>query len=104
MFVFSLKGNEYRIGRPRVYKNGPAYQMFFTKGTLNKDYLSGYAESSDGIHWTRKDEEIGIGLSENGWDSEMLAYPSLLRYKEQLFMFYNGNNMGQTGFGYAILK
>lgn len=98
------EGNEYRIGRPRVYKKGGIYQMFFTKGTLTRAYVSGYAESRDGINWIRKDKEIGIDVSESGWDSQMLAYPSIIRYKDNVYMFYNGNNMGQTGFGYAVLK
>ncbi len=97
------KDREYRIGRPRVYKINGKYIMFYTYGTLDKDYLSGYAESSDGINWTRKDKEIGINLSISGWDSKHLAYPSIITFKDKTFMFYNGNDMGYDGFGYAEL-
>jgi hypothetical protein len=96
---------EYRIGRPRVYKvREDRYLLFFTKGTVQGDYLPGIARSTDGIHWTRDDESIGIGLSETGWDSQTLCYPSLLPYKDKIYMFYNGNNMGADGFGYAELE
>jgi hypothetical protein len=78
--------------------------MFYTKGTLEGQYTPGYAESTDGLHWFRKDESVGIGLSCEGWDSTALSYPSLLRYKDKTYMFYNGNEMGKTGFGYAELK
>jgi hypothetical protein len=78
--------------------------MFYTKGTKKGDYLAGYAESVDGKKWVRKDDEIGIGLSKDGWDSKMLCYPSLLQHKDKVYMFYNGNDMGKTGFGYAILE
>lgn len=99
----SPKDNEYRIGRPRVYKSNNKYIMLYTYGTLNKDYISGYAESPDGINWIRKDAEIGISLSNSGWDSKHLAYPSIITFKDKTFMFYNGNDMGYDGFGYAEL-
>jgi predicted GH43/DUF377 family glycosyl hydrolase len=95
--------DEYRIGRPRVIKQNGNYKMFFTKGTLRRDYLPGYAESDDGVTWTRLDDQVGIQLSESGWDSKMLAYPAVIQYKDKTYMFYNGNDYGKTGFGYAIL-
>jgi hypothetical protein len=87
---FNFEGDEYRLGRHTI-------------GTLQKDYVSGYAESDDGVNWTRKDHEIGIERSESGWDSEMLCYPSLLTHGEKTYMFYNGNGYGDDGFGYAEL-
>lgn len=99
-----VEGSEYRIGRPRVIKENDLYKMFYTKGTLEGDYTPGYAESEDGINWKRMDEKIGINLSKEGWDSKTLCYPSLLNYEDRVYMFYNGNNMGKDGFGYAILE
>lgn len=99
-----FEGDEYRIGRPRVYKHNGKYIMFYTKGTTQGHYTAGYAESDDGINWLRKDSSVGIGLSPNGWDSTSLSYPSLMCYKDKTYMFYNGNEMGKTGFGYAELK
>jgi hypothetical protein len=32
----------------------------------------------------------------------MIAYPNVLRYGDERFMFYNGNGFGRTGFGYAV--
>jgi hypothetical protein len=101
---FDYKFNEYRIGRPRVYKKDDIYQMFFTVGTKDKGYFPGYAESVDGKSWQRMDHKIGIGLSETGWDSGMLCYPSLIDYQNRTYMFYNGNNYGYDGFGYAELS
>jgi predicted GH43/DUF377 family glycosyl hydrolase len=98
---------EFRIGRPRVYRFNGKYYMFYTKGIKRKngfDYLPGYAESTDGIHWIRKDSEIGIIPSKKGWDSKMICYPSLIRVGNVTYMFYNGNNMGKTGVGYAVLE
>lgn len=104
LLCMDTEGREYRIGRPRVYKIKNKYLMFYTKGTLDGDYMAGYAESKDGINWIRKDNEIGIALSKTGWDSKSLCYPSLIEYKGEVYMFYNGNDMGKDGFGYAVLK
>ena len=42
-------------------------------------------------------------VSASGWDSDMTCYPSIITVKEKTYMFYNGNNNGETGFGYAEL-
>lgn len=97
-----VSGDEYRIGRPRVYRRAGGYEMYYTKGELGGSYLPGYAVSADGIHWQRRDEWVGIGLSPSGWDSKTLCYPALLRYRNRTYMFYNGNDMGRDGFGYAV--
>ena len=94
-------GDEYRIGRPRVYKVDDRYVMYYTVGTLQSTYLPGYAESMDGRHWVRKDSDVGIGVSEYGWDSRALSYTAPLKYGDREYLFYNGNDMGKNGFGYA---
>lgn len=95
---------EYRIGRPRVYKREDEYVMNFTYGTLDCRYEAGQASSKDGINWIRNDIELGITLSDSGWDSKHLCYPSILTVGNgKVYMFYNGNDMGLQGFGYAEL-
>ncbi|MCU0592804.1 MAG: hypothetical protein MUC57_15185 [Desulfobacterales bacterium] len=96
-----VENSEYRIGRPRVTKRDGIYQMYFTKGDIAGHYFPGYAESSDGTHWVRKDDQIGLTLSASGWDSRTLCYPALITVHGRTYMFYNGNDMGKDGFGYA---
>ncbi|KZC16620.1 hypothetical protein RHOFW510R12_11905 [Rhodanobacter sp. FW510-R12] len=95
------RGSEYRIGRPRVYRRGGRYVMVFTRGNVTGEYFPGVASSDDGIAWERHDEVLGIALSASGWDSRMLCYPALIRGRDKLLMFYNGNDMGVDGFGVA---
>ncbi len=95
------QGSEYRIGRPRVYRLGDRYVMYFTRGNRNGEYFPGVAYSDDGLSWTRQDEALGLSLSEHGWDSRTLCYPALIRQRDKLLMFYNGNDMGMDGFGVA---
>lgn len=92
--------DETRIGRASVIKTKNFYQMWYSYAS--KNYEMGYAESDDGINWIRKDEESGINISKTGWDSEMIEYPFIFRHNEKTYLLYNGNNYGETGFGYAL--
>lgn len=96
--------DEYRVARPYVVFDQGIYKMFCCIGTFSKGYRLGYAESEDGIKWNRCDEKLGIDVSSEGsWDSEMMAYPSFIRTSYGSYLFYNGNNYGEQGFGYAVL-
>jgi hypothetical protein len=99
-----MSDDEHRVGRPYVIKDGSFYRMFYGAGTKENGYRLGYAESMDGVDWMRKDREIGIDISAAGWDSQMQAFPSVVRYDAQTFLFYNGNDYGREGFGYAVLE
>ncbi|WPO98869.1 hypothetical protein SFA35_19940 [Pseudomonas sp. HR96] len=96
--------NEYRIGRPRAYRDADGYIINYTYGTTDGRYQAGQARSHDGVAWRRDDAELGLSLAPEGWDSLHLSYPSVLRVPCGLtYVFYNGNNMGRDGFGYATL-
>jgi hypothetical protein len=102
---FEFEGEEeFGFGRPWVWKDGNLYRMWYSIRKRNLPYSMGYAESLDGLHWNRKDKEVGIKVSESGWDSEMICYGAVLKVKNKTYMFYNGNNQGMTGFGLAELK
>jgi len=99
-----VQNDEYRIGRPTTFFEDGKYKMFYTRDTLSKVYSAGYAESEDGINWVRKDEKFNLPLSETGWDSETICYPVPLNTRYGYYLFYSGNNMGQTGVGFALKK
>jgi hypothetical protein len=103
--------NECGIVRACVLKDNSIYKMWYSHRSLqnyrtdrNNSYRIGYAESLNGIDWIRKDEEVGIDVSKNGWDNEMIEYPFVFDHKKNRYMIYNGNTFGKTGFGYAILE
>jgi predicted GH43/DUF377 family glycosyl hydrolase len=96
--------DEFGFGRPFVIKEGSLYRMWYSVRTISKGYRLGYAESRDGLHWERRDNEVGIDMSEKGWDSEMICFSNIIDAGDKRFMFYNGNNYGETGFGVAILE
>ena len=101
---FGFKGEEFGFGRPWVIKEGGLYRMWYSIRDKNLPYKMGYSESKDGITWERKDYEVGIKKSNEGWDSEMVCYGAVIIVNNQTYMFYNGNNQGETGFGLAILE
>ena len=99
-----LRGDEYRAGRCCVIKDSGIYKMFGCTATKLKGYRMTYAESKNGVNWERKDDEVGIDVSSNGWDSKMIGFPAVVKCKGKTFMFYNGNDYGKDGFGYAVLE
>lgn len=95
--------DEHGFGRPFVYKIGDLYHMIYSRRLRSKGYRLGYAESTDGISWVRKDESLGMEVSAEGWDSSDLCFASLVETEDKIILLYNGNNFGETGFGYAVL-
>ncbi len=93
--------DEYAISRPCVIRDGGVYRMWYA--SRGNSYRIGYAESADGLAWTRKDHESGIDVSDSGWDSEMVAYPYVFKHEGHYYMLYNGNGYGKTGIGLAVL-
>lgn len=96
--------DEFGFGRPWVIKDQGTYKMWYSIRSRTAPYRIGYAESSDGLNWKRKDAETGIERSGDGWDSEMICYPCVVDVREKRYMFYNGNRHGATGFGYAVCE
>jgi len=97
---------EYAFGRPTVYYLSNTYFMWFAH-RATKDiatYRIGFASSSDGRNWDRQDSLAGIDVSSAGWDSEMICYPSVFEHKGIMYMLYNGNGYGKTGFGLAVME
>jgi len=96
--------DEHRVGRPQVIKTNGLYRMFYGAATKADNYNLGYAESHNGRDWTRKDDALGLARSADGWDSRMMAYPNVIRHGDAVYLFYNGNDYGKAGFGYAVLQ
>jgi predicted GH43/DUF377 family glycosyl hydrolase len=99
-----VAGDEYRIGRPFLFSRGDNdHYLFYGYSTEDRPYRLGFARSSDLQNWQRHDQDIGLDVAPEGWDSEMIAYPSLVQIGDKVFMFYNGRSYGKDGFGLAEL-
>jgi hypothetical protein len=89
--------DEHAMGRPHVLRDRGGYRMWFC--VRGERYRLAYAESDDGLTWRRRDREAEVPPSD--WDREMQAYPMVWRDGDELWMLYNGNGYGATGFGCA---
>lgn len=99
------------IAGATVYRRPGGYSMWYAfrkdrdyRTNRDHSYRIGYAESQDAIDWNRRDELAGIDVSDHGWDSEMICYPCVVSWNDELFMFYNGNGFGRSGIGYAVRR
>jgi hypothetical protein len=107
--AIELLNDEGGLVSASVIKENNFYKMWFGKrkkcnyrDTVENSYRIGYAESSDGIKWERKDAFASIDISNEGWDSQMISYPYVFKNNKELLMLYNGNGFGKTGFGFAV--
>lgn len=105
-----LDENECQAG-PDVFELDGLYHMYFAyregldfREKMGRGYKIGYAVSDDKYNWIRKDKEVGISYSKNGWDSTMHHYPHVFELDGNYYMLYNGNDFGKYGFGLAILS
>ncbi len=103
--IVSPINKEYRIGRPRIScLSDGSYELRTTSDTLDKNYSSQLFLSTNGVDFERQQlEEIPKSKAPD-WDSEMVCYPSKITTTSgYTYIFYNGNGMGMTGTGVAVL-
>lgn len=103
--ALSLGSRDSNIARACVLKDGDKYRCWYPY--VSKElgqYRIGYAESRDGMRFERMDDRIDLPVSDSGWDSLAVTYPHVFRHENRLYMLYNGNEFGKTGFGMAVLE
>jgi hypothetical protein len=94
--------SEYAFARPSVIKDAHKYRMWYSFRGLA--YRIGYAESEDGTSWIRRDAEAGIDVSPGDWDGSSVEYPCVFDHEGTMYMLYNGDGYGLTGFGAAVME
>lgn len=103
--VITFKNSdEHGICKSSVWKENGLYKIIYSLRHLSKGYRLGYAESLNGIDWIRKDEDIGLTVSQKGFDSNMVCFAERIVYKDKTCLFYSGNHYGMAGIGYAELE
>lgn len=106
-----LNVNECQALPTVVFANNMYHMVFCYREAIgfrkdkNKGYKLGYAYSLDKINWIRDDERLGLCFKdENQWDSDMQCYPHLFKCNDKIYLLYNGNQFGKSGFGIAVLE
>jgi hypothetical protein len=98
--------DEHGFGRPCVIpKTGGGYRMFYSVRRRSYGaYRLGYAESPNGHVWTRMDERLNLDVTQGSFDSQAIMYAAPIEIRNQLYVFYNGNDFGRDGFAVAVLE
>jgi hypothetical protein len=89
---------EYAISKPCIfqYKN----RLFMWYSYRGSSYRIGFAYLNSKGKWIRADKVLGLKPL-SGWESDMVCYPYVFKYRNYLYMLYNGNGYGKTGLGLA---
>jgi hypothetical protein len=117
--------NWHRVGRDLISDRldekecQASAEVFFSDGRFNMlfsfrastdyktgigQYRIGYAYSTDLLHWTRDDDIAGIAPIGTGWEGQSVSYPNVFVANGHTYMLYQGDGMGDTGFGLAKLS
>jgi hypothetical protein len=94
------QADEYVIGKPMILHDPDRTRLWYCY--RGASYRIGYAEASNGGGFERQDAAVGLDVSDEGWDSEMVEYAFVFDHLGQRYMVYNGNQFGQTGLGLAM--
>lgn len=101
--VLRLAPDEHGFGRPWVVSEDGIFKLYYSIRSISlRGYRLGYAESRNGLDWTRLDSQLCLDVSTSGWDSEEVMYSAVINSGSQRYVFYNGNDFGRTGFGVAV--
>lgn len=98
-------GKAQAFSRPTVWrdKSGCYHMWYSVRSGDGTPYRIGYAYSSDGKIWQARNDDAGIDVASDGWDANMICYPFVFEHKNHVYMLYNGDGFGKTGFGLAVL-
>ena len=96
---------------PTVIAIGGRHHMFFCyressdfRSNAARGYRLGHAYSDDLHTWHRDDANYVLSGSAGEWDADMQCYPHVFKCDGLVYLLYNGNEFGRTGFGAAVLK
>jgi len=107
--AISLGTRDTNIARACVLKEKDKFVAWYpyVSKKLNK-YSIGYGESKEGFKFKRLDKSkkaiLKPSKNPSEFDSDSVCYPYVFHHKENLYMLYNGNDFGKTGFGIALWR
>lgn len=96
--------DEHGLSIGSIWIENGEYKCIYSVRSLSKGYRLGYAESSDGKHFIRKDSELGLDVTPGAFDSDMMCYAKRIELEHKIYLFYSGNHYGLAGVGYAEME
>jgi len=106
-----LENDEGGISKASVMKINDKFYLWFSvrnatdyRKNVTNSYRVKCAQSTDLLTWERT-TDLGLNIDlHSSWEDMMVEYPHVFPYKSDIYMFYNGNGFGESGFGYAVLS
>ena len=94
------------VAYPVIIKEGSVYKMWYGGSNKFGEWKIGYAESKDGIKWTKLLSPVLIAGGKEEWDGYAVSYPMVVSVEGGYFMWYTGvdanNNGGAMRIGAAF--
>lgn len=93
----------FAIGRPWVVKSGTNdFELYFSYRKKSIDrYRLGHAVSTNGNHWSISSLDIFRDTEPLEFELDMVCYSSIWKSGSHIYMFYNGDDLGQAGVALA---
>ncbi|MBI5682793.1 MAG: hypothetical protein HZC45_06480 [Deltaproteobacteria bacterium] len=85
------------LGYPVIIKEDSLYKMWYAGTNRFEEWKIGYAESKDGINWTKLLAPVVDSGEMNDWDGLAVSYPMVLPVEQGYLMWYTGINTKQNG-------
>ena len=98
--VLGPEGDDIAVVRPSVLATKEGFQMWFARRG-HGPYGLAHAVSPDGILWRRTHVAMP-GTDDGGWENGATTYPGAFTHAGRLWLLYNGDGYGATGFGLAV--
>ena len=95
-------GEEFAVSRPCVLRDADGWRMWYCR--RHATYRLGFAQSPDGLDWTRADDAIAFAGPAPAWEGGVQTYPCVFDHMTRRYMLYNGTGYGKSGFGLAMLE
>ena len=90
---------EHGFGRPYVIERSDGYHMHYSIRKRDPArYRMGLATSPDGLAWCRRDEKLGIDVSDSPWEDDSVEFGAEIKAAGKTWLLYNGNDFGRDGF------
>ena len=100
--VFDISEEIHGYGRPILRKSlSGGWDMFYSSRYRDHGYKLEWAHSVDRENWMHLGELPGFNHQRAAWESDMTCFGHPLTVGKQEYLFYNGNNYGRSGFGWA---
>lgn len=92
-----------RVQLPRILNKGQLYQMWYSgmRTDLNTDGRMGYANSPEGINWTRYPANPVLPAGPSSWDGVSIFVGDVLIVGNSYHMWYGGHDGSHIRIGYA---